>query len=205
MKKIILASASERRKQILSMLNINFKAVSAHIDESIDKDMSPLQAVEYLAKSKAQAVSNIQAYKEDIIIGSDTIVCLGNKIFGKPRSNKDAFNMLSELSGKTHEVYTGVCVLNIDNVKDFDKNSMEFNFDIGDNSIIFSDCSKVTFYNLTDDEIYGYINTLEPMDKAGGYGIQGKGAKFVKRIEGDFYNIMGMPMSKLYRIISKLI
>lgn len=168
---IILASNSPRRKEILSMLNYEFNVIVSNCNEDIDLLGSDL--VLELSKRKAEAV--FINNKDKIVIGSDTIVYLNNKVYGKPKDKMDAFNMLKELSNKTHEVITGVTIMSNNNIDSF------------------YDTAYVTFKDLTDKEIFDYIDTLEPMDKAGAYGIQGLGRNLIKEFKGDFYTIMGLP------------
>lgn len=175
---ILLASSSPRRREILEMLGLNFKVIPSSADETVPKGLSPAQTVEYLSGIKAQAVRN-SASQEDIIVSADTIVVIDGQIFGKPADRNEAVEMLSRLSGRTHEVYTGICV----------------------NDQVSHECSKVTFRALSMDEIEAYIDTGEPMDKAGAYGIQGKGSLLVSRIEGDYFNIMGLPVCRLGQML----
>ncbi len=177
MKKIILASASPRRKELLTLIGIPFEVRVSEADENIG-DYPPAEMVMKLSKIKAEAV-----YKDNrdrIVIGADTIVYFENKILGKPADKQEAFDVLKAMSGKTHEVYTGVTILSSANTESF------------------YECTKVCFDNLSDEEIMEYIDSGEPMDKAGGYGIQGPFAKHVKGIEGDYFNVMGLPLNQLY-------
>ena len=166
---LILASKSPRRKELLSLITRDFMAVSREVDETISDDMTPENAVLYLSRIKAEPFQN----DNDVIIGADTIVVLNGKILGKPTDEEEAFSMLKALSGKEHSVFTGV-------------------------TLIFKE-TKVKFYELSDGEISTYIKTGEPMDKAGAYGIQGYGSLFVEKIEGDYFNVVGLPVSALYR------
>ena len=182
---IILASKSPRRKQLLSLLNISFEICPSTIDENIEH-LPPRDFVEELSKQKAIDVSDI--YDEGIIIGADTIVVLDDTILGKPKDEADAFNILHMLSGRSHSVYTGLCFVK----KDKNTNDLAVH--------CFSEETKVTFATLTDSEINAYIATGSPMDKAGAYGIQDDwGAVFVKRIDGDYYNVVGFPLHAFYR------
>lgn len=183
MSKIILASQSPRRKQLLSMLNIPFDVVVADIDEKIDDNNDLVKEIEKLSFQKANSV--YQNNKDAIVIGSDTIVKINDKVLGKPKSYEQAKQMLQALSNNTHEVVTGVTIIK-------DKKAETF-----------SEIAKVTFYPLSEEEIDDYIKTNEPMDKAGAYAIQGIGAKFVKSIDGDFYTIMGLPVGELYHRLQK--
>lgn len=133
-----------------------------------------------LATRKAQAAA--EKFPDDRVIAADTVVALGKRIYGKPQSSEEAFEMLSALSGKTHQVFTGVCIY----TKSGDRNA-------------FCTRTDVTFFPLSESEIQTYIATGEPMDKAGAYGIQGKGSLFVEKIDGDYYNVVGLPISRLVR------
>jgi len=184
MTKIILASASPRRKEILNLLKISFEVCKSDVEEIMDEAMHPAELVMKLAEQKATDVYNKNT--NSVVIGADTIVTFDGQKLGKPTSKDEAFKMLSLLSGNTHEVYTGVSIQN------------------GGTITNFNVCTKVTFYQLTDEEIHAYIQTGEPMDKAGSYGIQGFGAIFVKEIEGDYYSVVGLPISQLARQLRKL-
>lgn len=179
----ILASQSPRRKELLQRILPEFKIVPAEIDEKVNEDDTPIEYVQKMAREKAQQIA--ETHPDEIVIGCDTIVALGHKILGKPVSREDGFNMLSELSGKTHDVYTSVILL---------KNKQELEKTV---------LAKVEFYPLTEHDINHYLETNEYVDKAGAYGIQGQGALFVKQIEGDYYSIMGLPIATLYRMLQK--
>lgn len=184
--KIILASKSPRRREILDIAKIPYKVYASEINEAINKNLTARQASIELAKLKATDVKSKFPIKSTVV-GCDTLVCFKNKIFGKPQSTDDAINILKTLSGKIHQVYTGVCIL---------KNDLP--------AITFSEQTDVEFWNIDEDEIIKYVKTGEPLDKAGAYGIQDKGCLFVKAIYGDFYNVMGLPVAKLSRILSQL-
>ncbi len=184
MKKIILASASPRRKELLETAGIEFEICVSDADESIPGGTKPVDAAKMTATKKALAVA--ESHKDDIVIGADTIVVANGKILGKPKDTADAEAMLRELSGIEHEVITGVCIVNDGKTNAFEQ------------------ISKVKFYELTADEIKSYVATGEPMDKAGSYGIQGKGCVLVEKIEGDYFNIVGLPVAKVVREIRKL-
>lgn len=179
---IILASKSPRRKELLSMCGFEFEIKPAKADETLPENISPKEAVEYLSRIKAEAIND----NENIIIGADTVVALGNEIMGKPKDEEDAFLMLSKLSGEIHSVFTGVTLIK------------------KDKKITFSAETKVEFYPLSEEEIREYIATKEPMDKAGAYGIQGYGGLLVKSIEGDYNNVVGLPIALLSRKIKEL-
>ena len=187
MKKIILASNSPRRKEILENLNIKFDILSPDADESsVDKTLPPELYVENLASLKAFAAAK-ETVLEKIIIGADTVVALDDKILLKPKDDDDAFNMLKSLSGRVHSVYTGICVVNSHTAK----------------SCIAYEKTDVFFRKLDDDEILRYIQTGESADKAGAYGIQGLGSLFIEKIDGDYFNVVGLPVSELNRILKK--
>lgn len=185
MSKIILASASPRRKELMELAGYDFEVICADIVEVVPEEAMPQEVVMSLALQKAQAVA--AEHKEAVVIGSDTVVALDGKILGKPHSEQEACEMLRSLSGRTHKVFTGVAIVCGDKVKNF--------FDETD----------VEFYSLGDDEIKKYVATGEPTDKAGAYGIQGKGSVLVKRINGDFFSVMGLPIAKLYREMSDFV
>lgn len=176
---LILASKSPRRKELLSLITEDFVIKTADVDESFADNISPDKAVEYLSQIKAEPFNN----GIDTIIGADTVVAIGGKILGKPKDREDAFNMLKMLSGKYHSVFTGVTVIKPDSTSTF---SVE---------------TKVKFFDLTDKEINAYLNTNEPYDKAGSYGIQGKGSLLVEKIDGDYFNVVGLPVSKLNKYL----
>ncbi len=180
---LILASQSPRRKELLGFITDSFCVKVSQVDESAKPGMSPEETVKYLARIKGEAVFSL--HPEDTVISADTIVVLGNKILGKPHSYEEAYSMLSSLSGKTHEVFTGVFIIT------------------HNKRLCFAERTEVTFYELSDDEIKDYIATNEPFDKAGGYGIQGKGSVLIKGICGDYYNVMGLPVAKLKKTLKE--
>ncbi len=184
MNKIILASASPRRKELLETAGAEFEIIVADVDETIPDGTKPEEAAVMTAEKKALAVA--ENHKDRIVIGADTIVVSEEKILGKPADKADACRMLSMLSGVEHKVITGVCLV------------------CGDKKITFAQVSKVKFYDLTDDEINTYVETGEPMDKAGAYGIQGNGCVLVEKIEGDYFNIVGLPVARVMKEIGKL-
>ena len=176
---IILASASPRRSELMTLAGFRFDVICADIDEIVPEKALPQEVVMSLALQKAQAVA--KDHRKSAVVGSDTVVALDGKILGKPRSEKEAVEMLRSLSGRIHKVYTGVAIV------------------CGEKVTSFFEETEVEFYHLTDQEILDYVATGEPMDKAGAYGIQGRGAVLVKRINGDYFNVMGLPISKVYR------
>ncbi|WP_433743430.1 Maf family protein [Falsibacillus pallidus] len=179
MNRLILASGSPRRKELLQKLQVPFDIFPSDADENLPEGIAPDKAVLLLAEKKAKTVAD--SFPEGIVIGSDTVVALGDEILGKPLDSDDAKSTLKKLSGRTHSVYTGVSI-----IKDGKPHS-------------FFEKTEVTFWALTDQEINRYIETGEPFDKAGSYGIQGYGSLFVKEIKGDYYAVVGLPVSRLYR------
>ncbi|MBP1565529.1 MAG: septum formation protein Maf [Oscillospiraceae bacterium] len=178
---VILASASPRRQELLRYIVPDFKVIPADVDESIPENIDVSDVAQYLACKKAEHIGKI--YPDSLVIGSDTVVVVGDEILGKPSDEKEAYDMLSKLSGKVHKVITGVCLVQ------------------GDRKESFSQETKVRFYELDESEILGYIKTGDPMDKAGAYGIQGEGCVLVEGIEGDFFTVMGLPVARLKRVL----
>lgn len=178
---IILASQSPRRCELMKFSGFDFAVKPSEADENIEKKLSPKETVEILSLRKAMAIKS----KDDIIIGADTVVAIDGEILGKPKNENDAYNMLKKLSGRTHSVFTGVTVIKNEKIK------------------TFCEETRVTFYHISDEEIKAYIKTGEPMDKAGAYGIQEKGGLFVEKTEGDYNNVVGLPMSKLVRVLKE--
>mgnify|MGYP003571279944 CR=1 FL=1 len=187
--KIILASKSPRRKELLSTIFEEFECLPSTKEEKVDKKLNYKKLAEILSEQKAEDIFS-QTNGDRTVIGSDTMVILKNKIYGKPKDENDAFNMLKSLSGKTHIVVTGLCVIK-------EQNGVK-------QKILTNVVSRVTFLNLSDKEILDYIKTGEPMDKAGSYGCQGISKKFIKKINGDFFAVMGLPVSTTYQICKKL-
>lgn len=180
---LILASGSPRRAEILQNAGFDFHIRPADVDEALPAGTAPADAAYELALRKARAAAKL--YPEDVILASDTLVSPGNTILGKPRDAADAARMLRLLSGRTHTVYTGVCVCAAGRER----------------------CevvpTQVEFIRLTDDQIARYIATGEPMDKAGAYGIQGRGCLFIRRIDGDYYSVMGLPICRTAQILEE--
>ena len=177
---IILASGSPRRKQLLEQIDLEFEVIPSQIYEDFSLNLSPTDFVEYYAQEKAKDVAN--SYPDKWVIGADTIVVFESHILGKPKNEKDSFQMLKRLSGNTHQVITGVSIQNIKQ-------------DISDS---FHERTNVTFNTLSDNIINYYIETYKPFDKAGSYGIQDWFSVCVNRIDGCFYNVMGFPLSRFY-------
>lgn len=185
---IYLASKSPRRKKLLQQLNLKFKVVNVEINEVRNGDESPVSMIKRLALQKLYSAKKL--VKNGIIITADTIVVLNDEIIGKPLNKIDAKKILTKLSDNTHTVYTGFTIYNSKN----------------DKTISAYEKTKVTFRKLSNDEIENYIETGSPMDKAGAYGIQDDfGAVFVKKINGDYYNVVGLPIAKLYTNLLRVI
>lgn len=183
MKDIVLASASPRRSQLLKQIGLDFRVLTSDVDETIDKTISAQEAVKYLSVKKASDVSGRIA-KGPLIIGADTVV-VKDAILGKPRDEEEAFSMLKSLQNQWHEVITGITVIDTLTgkvISDFEK-------------------TRVKMRSLSDSMIHSYINTKEPFDKAGAYGIQGMGAILVERLEGCYFNVVGLPLTKLTMIL----
>ncbi len=180
MKNLILASGSPRRRELMSQVGLDFTVVTSDADENI-KEMEPEDYVRELSAIKAQSVLEQYADKEDsvIVIGADTIVYHKGEILTKPEDEEDAFRILKSLEGEIHQVYTGVTICS------------------AHKNVSFYEKTDVWVYDMTDEEIRDYINTGEPMDKAGAYGIQGKFAAYIKGIEGDYNNVVGLPVARL--------
>lgn len=179
MKRIVLASQSPRRKEILGMIVDKFDIEVADVDETMNKANDLEVEIQLLAKRKAQKV--FENNDDAIVIGSDTIVVIDDVVLGKPKDDEDARKMLRMLSDHEHRVITGVCIMD------------------DSHCITFTNVSKVTFDKMSEDEIDGYVLTKEPSDKAGAYAVQGIGAKFIKRIDGDYFSIMGLPVHDVYK------
>ena len=174
---IILASQSPRRQELLKLITSDFEIKVSNVDETLPDKITPKEAVMYLSKIKAKPFAD----GDDIVIGADTIVALDGKILGKPKSEENAREMLRFLSDRTHSVFTGVTLAS-------DKKTKTFAVE-----------TKVKFFELTNEEIDAYIKTKEPFDKAGAYGIQGYGSLLVEKIDGDYFNVVGLPVSTLAR------
>jgi len=187
---VILASASPRRKELLSQLGVEFEIITSDVDEVLLPKGNYKKQSMHLSTIKAEDVFNKTKNKGDrIVIGSDTMVVYKGELLGKPKDEKDAFNMLKMLSGKTHKVVSGLCVI-------VERNKVVTRY-------ILCDYASVKFDHLKDDAIKYYISTGEPMDKAGAYAIQGGAAKFVKYIHGNNSTIIGLPVHRLYNILNK--
>lgn len=183
MNKIILASGSPRRKELIETLKIPFSVIVSDIDENIDENANLVDEIEKLSYKKALAV--FKDHKDAVVIGADTIVVHNNEVLGKPKTEENAIKMLNKIQGDWHEVITAVSIISVKQ------------------SETFSVVSRVHFYPMDDEEIKLYVNSKEPLDKAGAYAIQGEGSRYIKEIKGDYYSIMGLPISELYRRIKK--
>jgi len=179
---LILASASPRRRELLSLITADFTVEVSDVPEALPDGLSPAQAVETLALRKAAAVAARRG-AADPVIGSDTVVALDGAVLGKPADRADAVRMLRALAGRTHEVFTGAAVLH------------------GEKQIVFHSSARVTFAPMEEAEIAAYLDTGEPFDKAGAYGIQGYGARYIERVEGDYSAVVGLPVQRLYRAL----
>lgn len=178
---LILASGSPRRKELLSLYTTDFAVCVSAFDEDTVQADTPAQLVEKLACGKCLAVA--AEHLGAVVIGCDTVVDVGGEVFGKPKDTEDAKRMLRALSGSTHAVHTGVCISD------------------GTRTESFVDSCKVTFFSMSEAEIHTYTATAEPYDKAGAYAIQGRAALWLDRIEGDYYTIMGLPVSRTIRLL----
>ena len=180
---VILASQSPRRRELLGLTGLDFIIRVADIDETMDPGKPPFDEVSRVSRLKAQAVARKPG---DVVIAADTIVVCEGQVLGKPRNEEDAFRILSLLSGRSHEVMTGMTVLR------------------GDEIVTHTEVTKIHFRPLHPEEIRAYIATGEPMDKAGAYGIQGGAALFADGMDGDYYNVMGLPVCRLGMILREL-
>ncbi len=181
---LILASKSPRRKELLSLITTDFDIIPAVGEENADPALSPDKFVESLAIAKAEEIA--ASHPDDTVIGSDTVVAINGEILGKPKDEADAYRMLSLISGTNHSVFTGAAVIKNGKIHSFTEET------------------KVKFFDLSEQEITDYIATGEPFDKAGAYGIQDLGALLVEGIDGDYYNVMGLPVGRLYRLLKEI-
>ncbi len=185
MRKIILASASPRRKEILKITGLNFAVCTSDYEEEINLPLRPRELARFLSRKKAEAVAH--KYKNAVIIAADTFIVFKNRLLGKPRTDKEAEKMLGMLNGKMHSVITGFTIIDTANNKILSR-SVE---------------TKVYFKKLGVEEISAYVSSKEPLNKAGAYAIQGLGAVFIKKIDGDFFNVMGLPLCALTESLKK--
>lgn len=197
--RIILASASPRRKELLKKLFSDFEIIPAKGSEVYHTMQHPSQIVQQLSAQKADEVeravfgtrqSSGKEHPDYLVLGADTVVAYKHQILGKPKDTADAEEMLKMLAGNVHQVYTGV--------------TLRLMLQGERQCIQFAECTQVRFYPMTQKEIRAYIDSGEPMDKAGAYGIQGVGARFVQGIEGDYANVVGLPVAKLYQVLKKI-
>jgi septum formation protein len=183
---IILASKSPRRQELLKLMDLEFRIVLKEVDESYPAQLRPEEIAVYIAEKKAKAFD--ETITDEIVLTADTIVCIDDQILGKPETPEHAIETLQLLSGKMHQVITGVCLLYKHQYHSF------------------YDVSEVFFSKLTDDEISGYVNKYQPLDKAGSYGIQERiGLIGIERINGSYTNVVGLPTEKLYKELMKLV
>ena len=180
---IVLASQSPRRKELMALFGVPFVVRVADISEDMDKTADPKTQVAQLSRRKAEAVCRTA---EDVVIAADTIVVCDGEILGKPKDEADACRMLQLLSGKGHQVMTGLTVLK------------------GEKAVVCTQITDVYFRPLTQDQIHSYVRSGEPMDKAGAYGIQGGAALFVEKLVGDYYNVVGLPVCRLSQILEEM-
>ena len=185
-KKVILASASPRRQELIKLIFDSVEILPADCDETLPEGIGAREAVEYLSKIKNEASAKLTE-KENLVVSADTVVSVDNEILGKPVNKEDARRMISLLSGKVHQVYTGVTI------------------SLNEKTKTFSEKTDVEFFDLTENEIEEYISSKEPYDKAGAYGIQGKAGLLIKGINGDYYNVVGFPIARLKREIEDFI
>ena len=185
-KKIILASQSPRRKELIALITENVEIRPVPCDETLPEGIGAREAVEYLSKIKNEASRKCSA-DDEIVISADTVVSVNDEILGKPIDKEDARRMLKLLSGKNHQVYTGVTISD------------------SENTVTFSEKTDVVFYELTENEIEEYISSPEPYDKAGSYAIQGKASLLIKGIAGDYFNVVGLPVARLKRELERFL
>ncbi len=190
MPQFILASNSPRRREILTMLGIDFEVIVSDCDENIENGLSPNTAVCELARRKAEAVfRDLPNADNCIVLGSDTMVWDGTRPLGKPKDKDDAYNTLMSLSDKEHSVFTGIALIG--------------NIDGKTVSVSEAAETKVVFAELSEAEVRSYVDSGEPLDKAGSYGIQGRGGIFVKELHGDYYNVVGLPISLMRQMLKR--
>lgn len=191
MESIILASASPRRRELLSQIGIAYEVVPSKKEEVIT-EKEPRMIVMELAKQKAEDIVEKKRIPGKIVLGADTVVVNKGRIMGKPLNEKDAFSMLSELQNASHQVYTGVCI-------SYEKEDGELV------SHTFYEETEVFVYPMSEQEIWDYIQTKEPMDKAGSYGIQGCFAAYIEKIKGDYNNVVGLPIGRVYQELKNIL
>ncbi|WP_017755959.1 Maf family protein [Calidifontibacillus oryziterrae] len=185
-RKLVLASGSPRRRELLANANITFEVVVSDIEEQFENNLTPGEIVQLLALQKAEDVAKRLIDDRVVVLGADTIVVLDEEVLGKPKDETEAKMMLKMLSGRVHTVYTGVALV------------------ASEQTNTFHEQTEVEFWELTDEEIDEYIRSGEPFDKAGAYGIQQLGSTLVKRINGDYFNVVGLPIARTVRELKKL-
>ena len=185
-KMLILASASPRRRELLAQAGFTFEVRPAHVNEDVGPDEDPIAYVTRLAREKAQAVFDALGNADAVVLGADTTVTLDNHILGKPEDAADAARMLRLLSGRTHRVITGVAVVTATRAE------------------VAAEVTGVRFLTLDDEEIAAYVASGEPMDKAGAYGIQGRAARWIPRVEGCYFNVVGLPLALVTTLLESL-
>lgn len=178
---IVLASASPRRQELLRQVGVSFRVSPSSFDEQVDRPMAPAELVEHLAASKALEVA--ARFPEALVLGADTIVVVDGEVLGKPRDRAEAVTMIQRLSGREHHVFTGVALVQ------------------GERRVISHEVTAVRFRSLTAGEIAAYVDSGEPVDKAGGYGIQGLGAAMVSGIQGDYFTVVGLPLCRTVQML----
>ena len=181
---LLLASASPRRREYIELLGIPYCCEPAEVDETIIGDFDPMEHAEKVAQRKADTVANKHPGRH--VLGADTIVVYGDRILGKPKDKADAFRMLTLLQGHAHEVYTGLCLITPEGAEYLDFR-----------------CTRVWMAPMSPAQIHSYIATNEPMDKAGSYGIQGRGAAMIERIDGCYFNVVGLPIHGVRMLLHK--
>ncbi|RAV06378.1 nucleoside triphosphate pyrophosphatase [Paenibacillus sp. YN15] len=195
---LVLASSSPRRQELIGLLKLPVMVRASNADESVPEAWAPARIVEELSLRKARATEESLAQEgmgpapapeSWVIVGSDTIVVVDGKVLGKPADQEEAFGMLASLQGREHEVYTGVACIPGGGLQDAPP-------------AVSHTVSKVMFSPMSEGEIWAYVRTGEPMDKAGAYGVQGMGALFIEKIEGDFFSVMGLPVNRLYQMLA---
>lgn len=187
MSRIVLASASPRRRELLKQIGLKFDIMPSHIEEVL-RGSSPAENVMGLARDKAMDIYSqltMQGEKDLLVIGADTVVALEQEVLGKPKDEEDALHMLRFLQGRTHQVYTGVCLVTDEGAQ------------------VFYGKTDVTMYPASDDQLKAYIASFEPMDKAGSYAIQGLGTVFVQGIHGDYNNVVGLPVAEIWQCMQR--
>lgn len=187
---LILASASPRRKEILEKLGVSFQVQVSAVDENICGNLSPDEVVQVLANMKAKAVAEQTCTSSAIVMGADTLVAINKQVLGKPSDTEEAKTMLSMLQGKTHQVYTGISLLKLESGK-------------VQKELTRCSVTNVTMRALSPQKVNSYVHTEEPMDKAGSYGIQGRGSLLIEKVNGCYFNVVGLPVSLLDRMLEE--